>query len=214
MPVATILGVVMAGGASRRMGFDKGEIQFEGQSLVERSALVLGSLCDEVVISVQPDAVRNHGEFRTIRDRRAHSGPLAGLESALADADAAARQRAVFLLACDMPHVGVEVVRYILAAAKRNPGSAAVVSVLDRRRQPLCALYRVQALATVRSQLESGDRSMAALLDVLAVTEVEIGPELPFYRADLFHNLNRPADLAGVAATAPQADPAGARSER
>ena len=41
---------------------------------------------------------------------------------------------------------------------------------------------------------------MRALLDVISVLGVELSEELPFFRTDLFRNLNRPADLAGVVA--------------
>ncbi len=193
-----ILGVVMAGGASRRMGLDKRQIEFEGQTLVERSGSVLAPVCDEVVISIQANSVWKSGSFRAICDHRSHCGPLAGLESTLAEA--AAVGSSVFLLACDLPHVGTDVVRHVLACAQDRGDCAAVVPTIAGRRQPLCALYRSKALATVGRHLESGERSMHALLDVVSVLDVEIRPDLPFFRTDLFRNLNQPADLVGVSA--------------
>ncbi len=196
MSAEKILGVVMAGGASRRMGFDKCRLEFEGQTLVARSGSVLAPVCDEVVVSIQPDSAGEYGLFRAIRDRRAHSGPLAGLESTLEEG--AVRGGSVFLLACDLPHVGTDVVRHLLDCARDRGDYAAVVPSIEGRRQPLCALYRASALAAVSRQLESGERSMRALLDVISVLVVELSEELPFFRTDLFRNLNRPADLVGV----------------
>ena len=198
MSAEKILGVVMAGGASRRMGLDKCKLEFEGQTLVARSGSVLAPVCDEVVVSIQPDSAWEYGSFRAIRDRRARCGPLAGLESTLGEG--AAGGSSVFLLACDLPHVGTNVVRYLLACARERGDCAAVVPSIEGRRQPLCALYRANALTAVSRQLESGERSMRALLDVISVLEVEISEELPFFRTDLFRNLNQPADLVGVVA--------------
>ena len=204
----------MAGGASRRMGLDKRKLEFEGQTLVARSGSVLAPVCDEVVISIQADSAWESGSLRAIRDHRAHCGPLAGLESTLAEAAVAGGS--VFLLACDLPHVGTDLVRHLLACARDRGDCAAVVPSIEGRRQPLCALYRASALPTVSRQLESGERSMGALLDAIWVLEVELSEELPCFRSDLFHNLNQPADLEGVVADiADIADIAGlARSGR
>lgn len=201
MPSETVLGVVLAGGASRRMGFDKRALRLDGRSLVERAADLLGAVCDEVAISLQPGATWKTGALRVLHDRRAGCGPLAGLEAALvaaAEESAGAEPRAVFLLACDLPRVGIDAVRHILSAAERAPEAAAVVPIVEHRRQPLCALFRVRALPVVRRQLDGADRSMAALLAAVPVAEVEMGSALPFFRTDLFHNLNRPADLDGL----------------
>jgi len=198
MSAERILGVVMAGGTSRRMGFDKRRLEFEGQTLVERSGAVLAPVCDEVVVSIQPDSDWESGSFRAIRDRRTRCGPLAGLEATLEEG--AGGGSSVFLLACDLPHVGTDVVRHVLVCARDRGDCAAVVPSIEGRRQPLCALYRSSALAAVSRQLESGERSMRALLDVISVLGVELSEELPFFRTDLFRNLNRPADLAGVVA--------------
>lgn len=198
MSAEKILGVVMAGGGSRRMGFDKCQVELGGQTLVARSASVLAPVCDEVVVSIQSGSAGEYGSLRVIRDRRPHCGPLAGLESTLGEGVAVGSS--VFLLACDLPHVGTDVVLYLLDCARDRGDCAAVVPSIEDRRQPLCALYRASALARVSRQLESGERSMRALLDVISVLEVELSEELPFFRTDLFRNLNRPADLAGVVA--------------
>lgn len=194
MSSKAMLGVVMAGGASRRMGFDKRNFEFSGRSLVERSAQVLRPVCEEVVISMQPGEVWESPSLRTIHDRRARSGPLAGLESALEEAQTAAAT--VFLLACDLPHVGTSVVRHVLDCAHESKEYAAAVPTIEGRTQPLCALYRGTAMNAVRCLLEEGKRAMHDLLDSLPVLEVPLGPSLPFYRPDLFHNLNEPDDLA------------------
>ncbi|MCP4200701.1 MAG: molybdenum cofactor guanylyltransferase [bacterium] len=200
MSFERILGVVLAGGASRRMGFDKASLELDGLTLVERSATVLEAACDEVVISMQPGTAWAGASFRTIHDRRTHCGPLAGLESALEHAAASASS--VFLLACDMPHVDARAVRYITDRALEAHESAAVVPSIGGRYQPLCAFYRTATLTVVRRQLDSGLRSMHGLLEAVSLFEVEIPPSLPFSRPDLFRNLNEPADLLDLAGNA------------
>ena len=193
-----VLGVVLAGGASRRMGLDKARLEVGGRTLVERAVAALQSNCAEVAISMQAPSQWPDSSLRTIHDLRPAAGPLAGLESALLSE--AESGRSAFLLACDLPYVTAEVVRYVLQASDTDDGSAAVIPSVAGRRQPLCGLYRAKALETVRHHLDSGRRAMHRLLDAIAVLEIPIGPDEPFFRPDLFHNLNRPEDLAELPA--------------
>lgn len=200
MRAERVLGVVMAGGGSRRMGMDKSRLAVRGESLLAHAAAVLRPVCDEVVVTLQPDAPWHDESLRAIHDHRSDCGPLAGLEAAMLDARAAGR--ACFLLACDLPNVGTEVVRHLLNQAAQSPAADVVVPTVGGRRQPLCALYRSRALASVRERIAAGKLSMSGLLATLEVVDIEIGQELDFYRADLFLNLNQPADLAGVSGLA------------
>ncbi len=193
MPVEDVLGVVLAGGSSHRMGFDKRRFEIRGRSLVLRAAEALRSECVEVVVSTQPGSSWTEPSLRAIADLRSDCGPLAGLEAALSAS--VASRRSVFVLACDLPYVSTELIGYIVRSAAAARSSAAVVPSVAGRVQPLCGLYRPETLEVVRRQLDSGSRAMRDLLAILSVETVEIHPELALYRSDLFHNLNEPADL-------------------
>lgn len=194
MPLETVLGVVLAGGASRRMGFDKCAIEIGGRTLLARATDTLTQCCDEVVISVQPGLTFEYPEVRTISDRRAGSGPLAGVEAALAEARAAGFG-STFVMACDLPHVDSEIVAGLLVRSAEDPLHLAAVPSLNGRRQPLCAVYRTAALDAVRRQLDAGQRSMRSLLEVIPVLDVALDSQAPRVREDLFLNINRPADI-------------------
>ena len=56
------------------------------------------------------------------------------------------------------------------------------------RVQPLCAVWRSSARATVQASFDAGVRSVFGLLDALRVEEVEVP-------ADGLRNINSPADL-------------------
>lgn len=198
MPSEEVLGVVLAGGGSRRMGFDKTRLELEGRSVVERAAEVLRRSCAEVVASVQPGAPADHLRLAAVEDLRPHAGPLAGLEAALAFAEPLGRS--VFLLACDLPHVSPALVEHLLEGAEANPRRAAVVPAIGGRAQPLCGLYRQSVRERARDHLDAGRRAMHELLGALDVEVLEIHAALPFYRSDLLHNLNRPADLGALSA--------------
>ena len=93
-------GVVLAGGASRRMGRDKAEIRFDGRSLLERTCAVLRGVFEEAICVGRADEVSRMA-VRCVPDERPGMGPLGGLETALVETSTAW----VFVVACDHLHV-------------------------------------------------------------------------------------------------------------
>ncbi len=205
-PIPGVLGAVLAGGGSRRMGVDKALLELGGRSLLERAVEALGAVVEQVVVvaparSGYRELCREAGAAGLVADRVPDQGPLGGLDAALHRAAG----RPVLLLACDLPFAGPELLRWLLARplpplAGRPP--AARVPVEGGRRQPLCAWYAADCRGPVEEALAAGRRSLHGLLDRLTAVEAPVGPELPFYRPDLLLNVNRPKDLGRAAAVA------------
>ncbi|MET0251677.1 MAG: NTP transferase domain-containing protein [Novosphingobium sp.] len=79
-----VLGVIIAGGASRRFGRDKADVAWDGHTLFERTVAAVGPQVAELVI-----AGRDHGDLLRLADRPAGVGPLGGLSAGLFHAVAA-----------------------------------------------------------------------------------------------------------------------------
>src|SRR5262245_10058014 len=92
---------ILAGGQARRFGGrDKSALLVGGRSILERQFEVLSGLTDDILLvgaSAAPTAVA----IRCVPDRMPFSGPLGGLDAALA----AARDDRVVIVACDMPFI-------------------------------------------------------------------------------------------------------------
>ena len=74
-----VLGVVLAGGQSRRFGSDKALAELGGSTLLDRAVAALARQCDAVVV-----AGRHDGAGQGLADwPRAGLGPLGGLAAAL-----------------------------------------------------------------------------------------------------------------------------------
>ncbi len=185
MEPSDIVGVVLAGGAGSRMGGAKAELAWGGSTLVERAAAVLRQALGEVVVAGPP--VRG---LPAVADRFTGKGPLAGVHAGLERAAG----RPVFALACDLPFVPAALVRHLVAAADGD--GAAWVAAGPRGPEPLCGLYAARCLAVAEQRLAGGEPSMHGFLEAIAAVSVPVTAELPFYRRELFLNLNRPVDLA------------------
>lgn len=187
-----ILGVVLAGGASRRMGRDKALLPWTGTTLVHRAAAVLAEVCGEVVIAGPGELGRPEAE--TVVDLYPGLGPLAGLHAGLDRAGG----RPIFALACDMPFVGVELVRHLVGRAGdrvENGIAGAWVAAGESGTQPLCGVYSQAAGGAAESRLRAGQLSVLGLFEVIGGVTVPITAELAFYRPELLLNINRPDEL-------------------
>lgn len=141
-PLTDAAAVVLAGGASRRMGRPKAFLSVGGRELLEVALDAAASACPAIVLVADPsscaDALRRYGwaprtrgeerlydrgptRLRLLTDRRPGQGPLAGLETAWAESGGGnglwpdGRSPARWWgLAADLPFVSGEVGRRLL----------------------------------------------------------------------------------------------------
>lgn len=198
-----VVGAVLAGGTSRRMGADKARMRLDGLSLGERAVRTLGSEIERVVVVSR--ILGDHADLGVpeIADRLSDNGPLGGLHAALDHAGGLP----VFVLACDLPVVGPELVAHLLDLALPALGGdgseRAVVPALGRRLQPLCGVYAGSCKPEIERRLARGERRVFELAEAVGMIEIELDRGLPFYRSDLLDNVNDPktAGRLGVEVT-------------
>ncbi|HEX3630221.1 MAG TPA: molybdenum cofactor guanylyltransferase [Candidatus Dormibacteraeota bacterium] len=179
--------LILAGGNSRRMGRDKGSLAAGSLTLIEHIARRLGPVVDEVLMSLaepNPDAAR----LPVVVDRFPGMGPLAGMHAGLL----AAHHPLVWVVACDLPDVEPALGPFLCGMADAVD---AVVPVVDRDPEGVCAVYRRGLAPKVEALLRSGRRSVKSLLDEVDcrfVADEELRAVDPTLRS--FRNLNTPAE--------------------
>ncbi len=210
------LGVVLAGGLSRRMGEvgPKAAMLIGGEPLLARVVRRLRAAGLPAVLVVgAPDRLSPLVPgVPVVADRRqspdgAH-GPLAGLETALMWASAAhdpaggPLYRCAFVVACDMPFVSPALVRAMLQrAAQTLPTTAAeaeaaalILRTADGTQQ-LHAVYTLGCLPVATALLDAGARSLRDLLARVRTAEFPASDATPYDPAGLSaFNANTPDD--------------------
>jgi molybdopterin-guanine dinucleotide biosynthesis protein A len=188
-----IVGFVVAGGRSRRMGRDKALLGWGGATLLDHAIAKLEAVCSEVrVLSGLQRRYTDRGRAVVV-DAAPEAGPLAGLAAALA----AATPRPALLLAVDMPFVTEDLLRHLVEAL---PGWDAAVPVPDAGPQPLCAAYAAACLEPVREALAGGERRMTSFWPRVRVRPLSSAELSRFGAPDrLFRNLNDPSEYAAAA---------------
>jgi molybdopterin-guanine dinucleotide biosynthesis protein A len=148
----SLLGAVLAGGRSSRMGADKANIVISGKTLLNRVADTVSEVTTKVVVL----GGEREG-YESWPDRVGASGPLAGLASALKTMS----EDRVLVLAVDNAFVSAATLRHLVALVSDLP----VVPVDDDGiRQVTCAVYPRSIAAVAVDEAEAGG-SIQTLLD-------------------------------------------------
>lgn len=183
-------GVVLAGGASRRMGRDKAMLEIAGRPLLDRVIDTAGSVCNEVIVAgrLAPGGARQPAGVRWVEDAPGTRGPLAGLAAALA----IARNERCLVIACDMPFLSADFLRYL---GTNHDDCDALVPMPYGVAQPLHAAYARSCLPTAASLLRLGSASMHDLLRRRRVRYIRHEQCLRLDpTATSWFNMNRPED--------------------
>lgn len=161
-----LTGLVLAGGASRRMGADKALLDVDGQPLVHHVARRLATVCTSVLVAPGERRLPDL-PWEQVDDHVAGEGPLSGIIGGLA----AAFTPLVAVAAVDMPHVDPAV---LVTLADAWQGQAAVIPVVDGRPQPLHAVYAAAATADLTTAFSDGERSVSRVLGRVDAVFLEI----------------------------------------
>lgn len=200
-----VVGVVLAGGLSRRMGGgDKGLRLLGGVSLLERTAVRLRLQVGRVVLNANGDPARfaSLGLPVAADPYPDFLGPLAGLVAGMAWARRHAPQaRCIVTAACDTPFFPHDLVAALCAAqGGERPGGerpAVAVAASGGRAHPTFGLWSVALAGALEAALGAGRRK---LLDCVR-EQGGVTVSFPFIRLggmemDPFFNINTEEDLA------------------
>ena len=185
--------LILAGGASRRMGTDKAFLEIDGVPLIRRVQAVVAPLFADVLIAAGRETP-GRGPFpgRVLYDETPGLGPLGGLVSGLK----AASTPWVFMVACDMPYLDPRIIARVLA--ERADGLLAVVPESPGGPESCHALYARAALPLIEAALAGGERAPYRLfgrLNARIVPKAAIAAIDPTFRS--LANLNTRQDLMG-----------------
>lgn len=191
-----ICGVILAGGAARRMGGgDKTLLEIGGVTILDRVISRLAPQVDLLAVSANGEGSRfAPRDLPVIADEfETREGPLAGV---LAGMGFAAERGAGHILAVagDTPFIPADLCEKLKAAA----GAGAAIASSAGRRHPACALWPVSLGAELRAALLGGERRLGRFADAAGAQIVEF-PAAPY---DPFLNVNAPDDLAKAEAVA------------
>lgn len=151
-----VMGFVLCGGGSRRMGQDKALLETGGETLLYRTVRCLREAgCANVTLIGPPDRYAALGIAPVSEDPERGKGPLSGIVHAL---DLAGEDPAA-ILACDLPRLTPGLIRQLIDSFVED---AEIVSAAG---EPLCAVYSPKVLPPAREALFAGRLRVRDLLN-------------------------------------------------
>ena len=209
-----LMGVLLAGGRSSRMGQDKATLQLPGRGTVLEQLLgLVAGFVPQILISVrskEPCAAladrfaREHGiPVRLIPDRTREIGPMGGLYTSLL----AAREEhcaGCLVVSCDVPLLVPDLLKRLVEHWEKYP-EALVTALQDSRGwiHPLVSLWSVQAIAFLERAMMSGNYSLRKSIPAEHWQAVACTPEEDVFLA----NVNTPQEWQHICALLEQGVP-------
>ena len=180
-------GILLTGGASRRMGFDKTMLLIDGVPCAERIGRLLAGVLD-VVVEVGP----GRSSLPAVREEPPGMGPLAAVVAGYQWINRTSPLTlGAVVVAGDLPMLS-EAVLNMLADW---PGEDSVVPVVAGRAQTLLARWSAEALRRAEALVERGTRSMLPLLEGGGIRFVEEAQWPKGVEASAFGDVDTVEDL-------------------
>jgi molybdopterin-guanine dinucleotide biosynthesis protein A len=158
--------VILAGGKSSRIGRNKALLDFGGEPLIGRIHRILKQGFQHVLISANDEDTYKFLGAPVIPDIFPGGGSLAGIHSGLLTCPSPH----CFFVACDMPFINIELVRYLHRLIDTY---AVVIPVSDQGYEPLHAFYSRQCLSHIQNQLEHGNLKIIDFFPLVKLREIK-----------------------------------------
>jgi molybdopterin-guanine dinucleotide biosynthesis protein A len=194
-----MLGIILCGGQSSRMGSDKGLLVHEAKTWAQTAFDKLGALNIPIKFSVndkqQTEYAKVFAADMLIVDNASLeiNGPLQGVLSAHLQNPGSD----LFLLACDLPLMEANLLKELFSLYKQSKKYEVYIFTNNKEPEPLCGIYTAKALKKIialQKENKLVKHSMKFILSKLVVCEIAIHDTQKMF----FRNFNAHAELNGL----------------
>lgn len=185
-----ISAMVLAGGKSRRLGFDKALVTLDSEQNLMASAVATLKRVSSDVMVVGSDDTRQGVDARVVTDVFPGKGSLGGMYSGLLRAE----YHHCLVVACDMPFVNVDLLAYMVSCPRDYD---VLIPRIGDVLEPLHAIYSKDCLPYMRELLVRDHLKIIDFFDEVRVRYLEADDIDRFDPEHLsFFNVNTPEQLA------------------
>ena len=188
--IPTINGLVLAGGKSRRMGQDKGKINYHGKPQREHAFDLLSNCCNQTFFSCRPEQSADPDLFGMpiIFDNFLGLGPFGAIASAFRENP----NTAWLVVACDLPLLYKDALDFLIQHRDPSKVATAFNSPDNEFPEPLITIWEPRSYPILLSFLSQG---YSCPRKVLINSEVAL-VDAPDTR--VLTNVNSPEDMEGL----------------
>ncbi|HHY04128.1 MAG TPA: molybdenum cofactor guanylyltransferase [Thermoanaerobacterales bacterium] len=183
--------IIVAGGKSTRMGFDKAFMKIGNTSCIELIIKKLKWHFNEIIVVTQEISKYNFIDVKTTHDEIKNAGPIGGLHAGLKISSSIYN----YLIACDMPVLSDELIIHMKKLLSLRPD---IISCKNNGFiEPFHAVYSKHLTTRIEVQIEGGEYSLFKLM-LKSKTKIISDTKIKSIckSSNLFTNLNTRQELA------------------
>ena len=185
-----ILGVVLAGGKSKRFGKDKSEVKLGGKTLLEHTLDKIKSKFNTIVIVSNSRIAKNYIVIKDCIDGQL--GPLVGVLSAMKwIKENNYSQEWIITFPCDTPFFNISIIDKFVEVSKLNDSLLYFVKSKEKRHN-IFGLWSLKLIKTLEKDIiEHKHRKVEEWANKIGVKTINIS----YKEIDPFFNINTKEDL-------------------
>ncbi|MDP6924736.1 MAG: molybdenum cofactor guanylyltransferase [Candidatus Scalindua sp.] len=159
--------VILVGGKSSRMGSNKAFLELKGKTFIELQIELLREMFDEIFISANTSSEYEYLNLPIVKDVFPGKGPLGGIYTSLINSSSLH----TFMLACDMPFVGLELIKHLKDLTKEYD---VVIPKSEKGLEPLHAFYSKNCIDPIKRALDENNLRIISFFPHVRVKIVEL----------------------------------------
>jgi molybdopterin-guanine dinucleotide biosynthesis protein A len=179
-----ITGIILAGGKSSRIGFDKGVINLNGKPFIVHIIEAMKPLVNNIII-VSDNTDYDKFGYQIVNDLIKNFGPVAGLYSGLSNS----KTEYNLVLSCDVPLIKTFILEQLIDRFDIDYDMIQLQS--ENKSMPLIAIYKTHCLHTFEAQLNKNEKRLRIAVEQLKHKTITIDSECDQY----VKNINTIAQL-------------------
>ena len=185
-----ILGVILAGGKSKRFGQEKSQVKLGDKTLLEHSLSKLKSKFDKILIVTNSNTIK---DYKTIKDCiEGQLGPLVGVLSAMKWIKKNKfSYNWIATFPCDTPFFNISIIEEFYKASKLNDNLLYFVKSKEKRHN-IFGLWSLKLIEILEKDIiENNYRKVEKWANKIGVKTINV----PYDDIDPFFNINTKEDL-------------------
>ena len=187
-----ITGIILAGGSSKRYGQDKAFLKIGNTRLIDSILQEMQTVFKRVILITNEKVKYEYLEIPMFEDLVKGFGPLGGIYTGLMSIP----DQAGFFVACDMPHINRQLVRYMVDIKGNH---RAVVPAVADKIEPLHAIYFQSCLKPIKHLIDTKRYQVRLFFDSIPVRYVKEDEIRRFCcPSKAFLNINTPDEFAKI----------------
>ncbi len=184
IPYKNSTAIIMAGGKSKRMPFDKRFLKIHDTELLKRVSMLVAELFPEIIISTSFNSKLTLDNFKIVKDKTPNRGPLEGILAGLRSSSSEIN----FIIASDIPEISKSFIDELYSF---TDSYEIVVPISDIDKfEPLFAFYNKSIIPEIEKLLNYGENKIIRIFDRVKTKFIKMEENNWYYNLNTITDYN------------------------